>query len=81
MLRSPSLMRLSFFSISEAMAGTRVSATARLASSENVMVSARSVNSCFVMPSTNTMGKNTHTVVRVEAVMAPSTCPAPATAA
>ena len=74
-------MGLSFFSMPAAMAGTSVSATARLASSENVMVSARSVKSCFVMPSTNTMGKNTHTVVRVEAVMAPSTCPAPATAA
>ena len=45
------------------------------------MVRARSVKSCFVMPSTNTMGRNTHTVVRVEAVMAPATCFVPATAA
>ena len=45
------------------------------------MVRARSVNSCLVMPSTNTMGRNTHTVVRVEAVMAPSPCRAPDTAA
>ena len=74
-------MGLSFFSIPEAMAGTRVSATTRLASREKVMVSARSVKSCLVMPSTNTMGRKTHTVVNVEAVMAPSTCPAPATAA
>ena len=45
------------------------------------MVSARSVNSWRVRPSTNTMGANTHTVVSVEAVTAPSTCPAPDTAA
>ena len=45
------------------------------------MVRARSVNSCRVMPSTNTMGRNTHTVVRVEEVTAPATWPAPATAA
>ena len=32
------------------------------------MVSARSVNSWRVMPFTNTMGRNTQTVVRVEAV-------------
>ena len=45
------------------------------------MVRARSVNSSRVRPSTNTMGANTHTVVRVEAVTAPSTWPAPDTAA
>ena len=33
------------------------------------MVKARSVNSCLVMPSTNTMGRNTHTVVRVDGKM------------
>ena len=53
----------------------------RLARREYVMVKARSVNSCLVMPSTNTMGRNTHTVVSVEAVMAPTTCAAPDTAA
>ena len=66
-------MGLSFFSIPDAMAGTSVSATIRLASSEKLIVSARSVKSCLVMPSTNTMGRNTHTVVSVEAVIAPST--------
>ena len=45
------------------------------------MVRARSVNSSRVRPSTNTMGANTHTVVRVLATMAPSTCCAPDTAA
>ena len=45
------------------------------------MVSARSVNSWRVMPSTKTMGRNTQTVVKVDAVMAPTTCPAPETAA
>ena len=45
------------------------------------MVSARSVNSCLVIPVTNTMGRNTQTVVRVEAVTAPATCLAPETAA
>ena len=74
-------MGFCFFSIPAAMAGTRVRAMIRLARSEKVMVRARSVNSCLVMPSTNTMGRNTHTVVKVEAVMAPSTWPAPATAA
>lgn len=74
-------MGLFFFSIPAAMAGTRVNAIIRLAKSEKVMVRARSVNSCLVMPSTNTMGRNTHTVVRVEAVMAPTTCAAPDTAA
>ena len=34
-----------------------------------------------VIPSTKTMGRNTHTVVRVEEVTAPATWPAPATAA
>lgn len=68
-------------SMPDAMAGTSVSATSRLASREYVMVRARSVNSCFVRPSTNTIGANTHTVVRVDAVTAPSTCPAPDTAA
>ena len=37
------------------------------------MVRARSVNSWRVMPSTNTMGRNTHTVVRVEEVTAAAT--------
>ena len=63
------------------MAGTSVRATMRLARREYVMVKARSVNSCLVIPSTNTMGRNTHTVVRVEAVIAPTTCAAPDTAA
>ena len=45
------------------------------------MVSPMSTKSCLVIPSVNTMGRNTHTVVRVEAIMAPATSPAPAIAA
>ena len=45
------------------------------------MVSAISWKSCLVMPSTNTMGRKTQIVVRVEEVIAPATCDAPETAA
>ena len=45
------------------------------------MVSPISTNNCRVIPSVKTIGKNTHTVVRVEAMMAPATSPAPSTAA
>lgn len=45
------------------------------------MVRPMSTNSWRVMPLVNTMGRNTHTVVRVEAAMAPATCFAPFTAA
>ena len=45
------------------------------------MVSPMSTNNCLAMPSVNTMGKKTHTVVSVEAAMAPATSFAPMTAA
>ena len=45
------------------------------------MVSARSVNNSLVSPSTKTIGKNTQMVVKVDAITAPATCDAPATAA
>ena len=63
------------------MAGTTVKAMARLARREYAMVSPMSTNSCLVMPSVNTMGRKTHTVVKVEASMAPATSPAPFMAA
>ncbi len=52
----------------------------RLASREYARVRPRSTKSCRVIPSVNTMGRNTQTVVRVEARMAPATSPAPAIA-
>ena len=42
---------------------------------------AMSEKSWRVTPSTKTMGRNTHTVVKVEAMMAPVTCTAPCTEA
>ena len=45
------------------------------------MVKAISVNSCLVIPCTNTIGANTHIVVNVDDVIAAATCFAPATAA
>ena len=53
------------------------SATSREASSEKTTVSAISPNTCPAMPSTNTMGKNTAIVVRVEAKTAPPTSETP----
>ena len=41
------------------------------------MVRIMSMNTCRVSPWTNRMGKNTQTVVSVEAVMAPMTSRAP----
>ena len=64
-----------------AIAGTKVSAIIRLASNEYATVSARSTNNVLVIPSTKTIGTNTHIVVSVDAVMAPATCTAPETAA
>ena len=61
--------------------GIRVSATARLTSSEKVTVSAGSTKSCPAMPLTNTTGMNTHSVVRVAATTAPPTSAPPARAA
>ena len=68
-------------SILEDMAGTTVSAMMRLAKREYAIVRPMSTNSCLVMPSVNTMGRNTQTVVSVDANMAPATSPAPAMAA
>ena len=70
---------MGFLSSPAAIIGTNVSATMRLA--VNVIVSAMSTNSCLVIPSVNTIGTNTHTVVKVDAIMAPVTPPAPSTAA
>ena len=58
-------------------AGTSVSATIRLASSEYAIVSAISTNSCLVIPSTKTIGRNTQIVVSVDEAIAPATCFAP----
>ena len=62
-------------------AGTTVSAISRLANREKAMVSPISTNNCLTIPSVKTMGRNTHTVVSVEARIAPATSPAPAIAA
>ena len=72
---------LGFLSSPAAIIGTNVSATMRLAVNVNVIVNAMSTNSCLVIPSVNTIGTNTHTVVKVDAIMAPVTPPAPSTAA
>ena len=54
-----------------------VSETASDTKSAKVTTSAWSANSWPAMPCTNTMGKNTATVVSVDATMAPETSPAP----
>ena len=56
-------------------------ATKRLAKREYPIVRAMSENSSLVTPSTKTIGRNTHTVVSVEAIIAPVTCTAPWTEA
>ena len=63
------------------MEGTSVSAMTKLASNEYAMVKPMSVKISRVNPCTNTIGKNTATVVSVEAMIAPETCFAPSTAA
>ena len=62
-----------FLSIPDAMAGTNVSATRRLAISVNHTVRARSTKSCLVIPSVNMIGAYTLTVVSVDAKIAPAT--------
>ena len=57
--------------------GTSVSDTTREARREKVTVRAMSLKSCPAIPSTKTMGKNTATVVNVEAVTAPATSVVP----
>ncbi len=70
-----------FFKTPADIIGTTVSATIRLAIREYPMVSPISTKSCLVIPDVNTIGRNTHTVVRVEAIIAPPTCRAPSIAA
>ena len=72
---------ISFLSIFDAVAGTNVRAIIRLATSAYPRVSAISTKSVLVRPSTNTIGRNTHIVVSVDAVIAPATCTAPDIAA
>ena len=71
----------SLTNIRDDIAGTSVSAMIRLAPREYVTVNAISVKSCLVIPSTKTIGANTHTVVRVDDVIAAATSLAPAMAA
>ena len=59
--------------------GVSVNETASENNSEPVTTSAWSENSCPAMPCTNTIGKNTATVVSVEAVTAATTSCAPTT--
>ena len=61
--------------------GIRVIATISDINIANVMVSAWSRNNCPATPCTNTSGKNTATVVRVDAITAIETSRAPLTAA
>ncbi len=65
----------------EASIGITVSATISETTSENVTVSAWSPNSCPATPSTNTIGTKTQIVVRVLAITARDTPPAPSRAA
>ena len=65
----------------DAIQGTKVKATIKLAIKEYAIVRPMSVNNCLVIPSVKTIGKNTQIVVRVEAKIAPDTCLAPYTAA
>ncbi|MBT9133366.1 MAG: hypothetical protein DDT38_00087 [Firmicutes bacterium] len=57
--------------------GTTISATARLASSEKLTVSASSRNIRPVIPPTKAIGKKTATVVSVDAVIAMATSSVP----
>ena len=61
--------------------GISISATRRAAAREKVTVSAWSRKSCPATPSTKTMGTKTQIVVRVAAITADPTSPAPRRAA
>ena len=61
--------------------GTTVMETKREASNAKVTVKAISLNNCPATPFTKTMGKNTETVVRVEAITAEPTSLVPLRAA
>ena len=65
----------------DAIQGTKVRAIIKLAINEYAIVRPISTNNCLVIPSVNTIGKNTHIVVRVEEHIALETCFAPYTAA
>ncbi len=58
-----------------------VSATTNDANNENVTVNASSLNKMDVTPSTKTIGKNTATVVKVDAITAIETSFVPSLAA
>ena len=62
-------------------AGTTDMATTREASRQNEIDRAMGTRSSLTVPLVKTMGRNTHTVVRVEAMIAPVTCFVPWTAA
>ena len=70
-----------FLSVTEAIAGTNVNATTRLAARVYAIVRARSTNSCRVIPSVKIIGAKTLIVVSVDAMIAPVTCFDPSTAA
>ena len=65
----------------DAIAGTTVKAITKLANKEYPIVSPISTNNYLVIPSVNTIGKNTQTVVKVDAAIAPATSLLPSTAA
>ena len=62
-------------------AGTTDMATTREASRQKEIDRAMGTSSSLTVPLVKTMGRNTHTVVRVEAMIAPVTCFVPWTAA
>ena len=62
-----------FLKIPADIIGTNVNATIKLASREYAIVSPISTNNCLVIPSVNTIGAKTHTVVKVDAAIAPAT--------
>ena len=65
----------------EARIGISVSATARDPNNEKVTVNAKSLQIWPAIPTTNTIGRNTAIVVKVEPVIAPPTSVAPDTLA
>lgn len=83
-MRSARLTSASFFSTGlnfKKSSGTKVSAEISEAVSAKTMVKPTSLKSCPDMPCMSAMGRKTTTVVRVEAVTALATIPAPSSAA
>ena len=74
-------MGLVFLSRVYADAGTTVMAMKSEARRVNTMVRHMGASRSRTRPEVNIMGRNTHTVVRVEAIMEPATCLVPCTAA